>query len=87
MNPWPSAYTLYNGKQLKIWEAWACDEETEDAGDALPGTVLEVAKDYLRVSTGEGSLKLYSLQLEGKKRMSTHDFLLGVKVQTGTVLG
>ena len=23
MNPWPSAFTTYKGKQLKIWEAWA----------------------------------------------------------------
>ena len=33
------------------------------------------------------SLKVMELQLEGKKRMTTHDFLLGVKVQPGELLG
>ena len=39
------------------------------------------------MATGAGLLCIYELQLEGKKRMSTHDFLLGVKVQPGEVLG
>lgn len=84
MNPWPSAYTFYKGKQLKVWEAIACGEETVSEA---PGTVLSVNKDHVAISTGKGILKLYSLQLEGKKRMSTHDFLLGVRVQPGEVLG
>ena len=46
-----------------------------------------VEKDYIDVTTGEGSLRIYELQLEGKKRMSTHDFLLGVKLQQGEKLG
>ena len=48
-----------------------------------PGTVVEVTKNTIKIVTGEGLLCINELQLEGKKRMSTHDFLLGVKVRPG----
>lgn len=83
LNSWPSAYTMYNGKTLKIWEA---DVAASENGEK-PGTVLAVAKDSFDVATGEGILKVKSLQLEGKKRMSVKDFLLGYEVVKGTVLG
>ena len=83
MNPWPSAYTSYKGKQLKIWRVLPILEPVTVA----PGTVTNVTKDYIEVATGAGTLRIYELQLEGKKRMTTHDFLLGVKVQPGETLG
>lgn len=84
MTPWPSAYTSYNGKQLKIWKAVP---EGTDGQSAEPGTILSVEKDSVVVAAGKGSLRIFELQLEGKKRMSTRDFLLGVKMQPGQVLG
>ncbi|MBQ2099630.1 MAG: methionyl-tRNA formyltransferase [Lachnospiraceae bacterium] len=83
MTPWPSAFTKWNGKQMKIWKALPV-ESTEKA---QPGSVVSVTKDFFFVKTGEGALKICELQLEGKKRMSVHDFLLGVKVQAGDLLG
>ena len=79
LDPWPSAYTFYKGKQLKIWETLVEDTQT----DLEPGTIAEVTKTAIKVACKEGILNILSLQLEGKKRMSTHDFLLGVKVQPG----
>lgn len=96
MNPWPSAYTYYNGKQLKIWKAVPVDSDVvngsvEGSGAAsdnvMQGQIVAVSKDYIEVATGEGNLRIYELQLEGKKRMTTHDFLLGVKMQPGEILG
>ena len=88
MNPWPSAYTSYRGKQLKIWKAVPVEGENADVkGDGKPGEIVAVSKDYVEVATGKGNLQILELQLEGKKRMSTHDFLLGVKMQAGEVLG
>ncbi len=84
MTPWPSAYTGYRGKQLKIWKA-APDPEQDVTGHE-PGEVLGVDRDSVTVAAGRGALRLLELQLEGKRRMSTHDFLLGVKVQPGEVL-
>lgn len=88
MNPWPSAYTFYKGKQMKIWKARPIEEAKVPAeAELCPGMVTEVRKDSFVVATGEGFLQILELQLEGKKRMNTHDFLLGVKVMVGEVLG
>ncbi|MBR5248488.1 MAG: methionyl-tRNA formyltransferase [Lachnospiraceae bacterium] len=86
MNPWPSAFTTYHGKQLKIWEAVAEETEAEN-GSQDCGKILQVLKDSVVIATGKGILKIYSMQLEGKKRMSAHDFLLGVRMQPGERLG
>ena len=84
MTPWPSAFTKYNGKQMKIWKA----VPVEGTGrKTLPGDVTEVTKDSISIATGDGELRIEELQLEGKKRMSSHDFLLGVKVQVGDHFG
>lgn len=81
LNSWPSAYTYYKGKTLKIWEADVTGTRTE----VLPGTVVSVGKDTIEVACGSGTLLLRSVQLEGKKRVSVRDFLLGYEVKEGTV--
>lgn len=83
MTPWPSAYTFYNGKQLKIWKARPEKRQIS----AKPGEIVEVTKDCIRAAAGDGVLCIWELQLEGKKRMSAHDFLLGVKMKAGDLLG
>ena len=83
MNSWPSAYTHFNGKTLKVWEAAV---ETGDTG-FVPGTVAEVTKNSIKVQTGKDLLVLKQVQLEGKKRMDVASFLLGYKVESGQTLG
>ena len=85
MTPWPSAYTSYQGKQLKIWKAKPVI--STNAFERNSGEILSVDKDSVTVATGEGALRIYELQLEGRKRMTAHDFLLGVRMQPGEVLG
>lgn len=90
VTPWPSAYTSYKGKQLKIWRAVPVeDAETarKTAAQSVPGTILDTDKDSVLISCGQGVLRVLELQLEGKKRMSAHDFLLGVKMEPGEMLG
>lgn len=83
LDPWPSTYTYYNGKTLKIWKAEVIDENNS----AAPGTVVKVDSEAIYVNTTKGILKITELQLEGKKRMKTKDFLLGYKITAGEVLG
>ena len=85
MTPWPSAFTFYRGKQLKIWLAEPTI--TENTFGRTPGEILQVRKDSVTVAAGKGALRIYELQLEGKKRMTAHDFLLGVKMEPGEILG
>jgi methionyl-tRNA formyltransferase len=86
---WPGAYTSYHGKTLKIWEEEVAKEQTigVELTEAVPGTIVGVGKDAVYVKTGNGVLKLLSLQLEGKKRMPVKDFLLGCHMQVGERLG
>lgn len=85
MTPWPSAYTGFRGRQLKIWRA--VPDTKRDVSGHVPGEILSVEKDSVTVATGKGVLMLLELQAEGKKRMTAHDFLLGVKLQPGEILG
>ena len=82
LNSWPSAYTTFRGKQLKIWEAEVVPEVPGE-----PGAVVAVDKQSFTVATGEGSIKILELQIEGKKRMACKDFLLGYPVSVGEILG
>lgn len=86
LNPWPSAYTAIQGKTLKIYAAEVVAEEKCTTG-AAPGTVIAVDKKSFTVRCGNGALRIYNLQLEGKKRMDTSAFLLGYKVENGMQLG
>ncbi len=84
LNPWPSAYTNWDGKVMKIWEARAEKRAAEAGG--VPGTVISVEKDGFCVETGDGVLKVLALQIPGKKRMEADAFLRGYEIAPGTVL-
>ena len=83
LNSWPSAYTHWDGKVLKIWKAAVADAG-EKTGAAEPGCVVNVEKDCFYVQTGNGLLAVKELQLPGKKRMETGAFLRGYTLEEGT---
>lgn len=83
LNPWPSAFTSVDGKNLKIWSADVVEENCE----AEPGTIYEITKNGFKIATGKGALAVKELQLEGKKRMNAGDFLRGYNLKEGTKLG
>lgn len=84
MDPWPGAYTSLGGKNFKIYAADAREAEGGE-NNALPGTVVKTGKNRIDVACGDGILSLEEIQMEGKKRMKVHDFLLGSKMTGGEV--
>lgn len=91
MSPWPSAYTRYRNKILKIWEARPQEGELEfgeysqfDPEDF--GRIFEI-KNRIFVICNNSILEILSLQLEGKKKVLAADFLLGNKIENGYKLG
>ena len=82
LNSWPSAFTGYQGKMLKLWRAEVLGHDTGEA----PGTVTETAKDSFTIQTGRGCLRVLEVQLEGKKRMDAGSFLRGVHMKKGDIL-
>lgn len=82
LNSWPSAYTYYNGKTMKIWQAVSCNLQNEWKKEAV-GTIVSIDKDSFTVLTSDGGLKVAQVQLEGKKKMDVSAFLLGYKMEVG----
>lgn len=82
LNPWPSAYTMWEDKVMKIWEA----EVVEGEEESEPGTIVKVEKDGFFVQTGKGLLKITQLQIPGKKRMDAGAFLRGYSIKEQTKL-
>lgn len=83
MNPWPGAFTTWQGKVLKIWQSQIPQPMK---AMALPGTVLEMHSSGILVQTGSGQLLIKELQLQGSKRMEAEAFLRGKQIEPGTVL-
>lgn len=79
----PGAYTDYHNKTLKIW---AADSVSRQSETAKPGTIMDVTKDSIIVACGEGCLAITELQIEGKKKMSVRDFLLGYNISAGEMM-
>lgn len=72
-NPVPVAHANLFGKEIRIWAA----ELTNDHTTAAPGTILNLTRDGLDIATGKGVLRITSLQLPGKRRISVTDFVNG----------
>ena len=81
-NPWPSAYTFWNGIPLKILNAHPSDQ----AIVAEPGQVIAWGKE-IGVATGDGLLILREIQLAGKRAMKIEEFVRGQKEFIGGKVG
>lgn len=73
---WPTAFTYLDGKLLKVFSS-SVDESVEAKAPA--GTITQVTKAGLEISTGKGLLIIRELQLENKKRMDAYDFSRGYR--------
>jgi methionyl-tRNA formyltransferase len=80
--PWPSAYTQWKEKLLKVQGARVMDREP----DAPPGEVIVADRQNLCVATGKGILCLEQVQLENKKSMEVSEFLKGARIEKGAKL-
>lgn len=95
--PWPSAYTYYKGKSLKILEAKVVNPEELPTGiegvnreiilNFSPGTVVHTDNSQIIVKAKIGYLSITKLQLAGKNPLDVKDFLNGNNLLIGTVLG
>lgn len=96
LNPWPSAFTHFNGKMLKIWDADVYTKEQAEAEfpeystdfkGAEPGQIAAVLPHTFFIGCGKDLLKVNEVQAEGKKRMTSDAFLRGSRLEKGMELG
>ncbi|PAE26891.1 methionyl-tRNA formyltransferase [Bacillus sp. 7894-2] len=74
LNPWPVAYTTFDGKVVKIWNS----EKVKHAKSEEPGTIIRLEEDGIVVASGNDTLvKITELQPSGKKKMPAEQFLRG----------
>lgn len=78
VTPWPGAYSVIDGKVIKIHQV-----RTGDSCGS-PGELLAVSKSGIEVGTAEGSIIIEELQLEGKKRLKVADFIAGCQLSIGS---
>ena len=83
LSPSPAAYTLLEGQVLKIFSAEANQNKTSET----PGTIGTPSATGLPVAASDGYVILKDVQLAGKKRMLTQDFLRGYHFSPKTILG
>ena len=84
LDPWPGAFTTLEGREVKLFAAGGAIEAQEETE---PGRVAGFEEGALRVQTGEGEVLIGELQMAGRKRLSAGDFLRGVSLEEGAVLG
>lgn len=83
LSPWPVATTKLFGKTLKVHESRLSEKRT----NATAGEVVST-ENGIMVACGDGkTITLTEIQLEGKKRMNSLDFLRGHAIEKGTILG
>ncbi|MBW9156354.1 MULTISPECIES: methionyl-tRNA formyltransferase [Clostridium] len=82
LNSWPIAYTHYENKVMKIYKSRVINEQSNKSS----GSIIEVSKEGLKVSTGSGVLLIEEIQFPGKKPLKVKDYIIGNKIDEGVVL-
>ena len=91
MTPWPSAYTHIGEKTLKIFDVEKVElSDLQKSNDQFEtakfGEVVLADKNHgLIAKVADGFIRLHVIQLEGSKRIDDTQFLLGRKIDVGTV--
>ena len=75
LSPFPGAWTMHEGKRLKLLRARAAE------GEDVPGAVLR--GEALRVACGTGAVDIIEVQPEGRGRMTAADWRRGARLAAG----
>lgn len=82
VSPWPSAYTNYQDKVMKVWKTKVLDVKT----DKNPGTIIKVDKDGIHVATLDKIVLIEEIQMPGKKRILISEYIKGNAIESNIVL-
>ena len=82
VNPWPSAYTMYMDKKMKVWKTKVLNEKSLKE----PGTILSVDQEGIKVATKDNVILISEIQMPNKKRMEVKEFIKGNTLEVGNVL-
>jgi methionyl-tRNA formyltransferase len=84
LQPWPGAYCSFRGHACHVWGRPAPEIASMNAASTAPlGTIVPQDGDYFVVCGAETRLRLETLQMEGRKRVSAREFANGARFQPG----
>ena len=84
MDPRPGAYTLWEGREIKLFASTVIDG---DWPESSPGQVLGLREECLVIGTERGAVGVRALQYPGKNRLPAREFLRGFSLPKGALLG
>ena len=84
LDPWPGAFTYYDGKMLKLFSCFLRDVRRRSS---VPGRIKGLTERDLEIETGKGCIIVGEIQSPGKKRMPVKEFLKGSQLGSGSILG
>lgn len=77
LNPWPIAHTTYDDKSMKIYESEVlCENSNKE-----PGTIINVSKEGMKVSTGSGVLLIKKIQFPNGKPLTIEQYINGNEIE------
>jgi methionyl-tRNA formyltransferase len=83
--PWPGSYTTFRGQTCQLWGR--PESGIAAQANASPGTIVLAAKGVC-VTCGEGTrVRLESIQIEGRKKLTAHEFANGARITLGDRFG
>lgn len=81
-NQYPGIKTVFRQNPVFIERTELCGQKTE-----VPGSILEVTKDFFTVSCANGAIKILQLKPAGKRSMRSSEFINGYKPSAGEIMG
>jgi methionyl-tRNA formyltransferase len=79
LHPWPHAFSFAHGQRLILRRSSLSGEPATSP----PGAIAKAEGDDLVIATGDGALRILELQMEGKRPMTSRDFMAGHRLSPG----
>ncbi|WP_300383962.1 methionyl-tRNA formyltransferase [Clostridium sp.] len=76
LNPWPIAHTTYKDLSMKIHES----KVLKEISNKDPGTIIEVSKGGMKISTGNGVLLVKKVQFPNGKPLTIEQYINGNEI-------
>jgi methionyl-tRNA formyltransferase len=81
--PWPGAYTRFRGQLCHLWG----HPEAATAGEHAQGSLVVSADGVHVLCGGSSRLRLETVQMEGRKRITAREFANGARLTAGERFG
>lgn len=82
LNPWPIAFTTYEGQKMKIFKSKVIDDKKYKE----VGKIIKVSKSGIEVSTSSGTLLIEMIQFPNGKPLEVKQYINGHSIKEGITL-